>query len=595
VTEIPLSEFRATGAGLGPADQAAIAETAAGFLRSIYVHSPGLAEREAEDAIADLQALSQGARAAEHGERAFHDRMVSIFKGLRDAHTHYLLGDPFRGNAAVLPFSVGDFHEGGKRGYVVTASTPEAPVRPGDRLLAWNGIAIEEMLAARAQRTDGARADARHARALASLTVRPAWLLPLPEEDEVILRFLRDGAECEERIGWRVRSGYRKGADDETLLSSTDPLLEAIRLHREEAGPAMAKAAEDADLPSRLEAEEIGYIRLTGFGGGEDQFIEALLSALDPEPRRGFVIDLRSNGGGYIPAGEALIQLFTPAEVAPARWLFRATPTTLEFTRALAAAERYPADVRRQMAAYVPSLERAVAEGSRYSDALEATPSATANRVGQVYGGPVLVITDALTYSTAELLAAGLQDVGAAEILCLDEATGGGGSNDILYDLLPRLLPETFPQLNPVASFRLSARASLRTGAREGIWLERDGVAPDHRHRATLDDRLAGEPDLAEAAASILRARGEGCALRFEVSAATAGEVALNITARNLSRVEVLVDRKLVQSLDLDDGSRTLVMPAPDSEAALELRGYDGATLRFRRKGILAPAPSTPA
>ena len=62
------------------------------------------------------------------------------------------------------------------------------------------------------------------------------------------------------------------------------------------------------------------------------------------------------------------------------------------------------------------------------------------NAVGQRYYGPVVLITNALSYSATEFFAAGFQDHDIGTILGTDESTGGGGANVVTYsDLLRNL------------------------------------------------------------------------------------------------------------------------------------------------------------
>ena len=55
-------------------------------------------------------------------------------------------------------------------------------------------------------------------------------------------------------------------------------------------------------------------------------FVDEVADLLRQMPRKGLIIDLRSNPGGVIDAAERLFQLFTTNRIEPARFACRATP-----------------------------------------------------------------------------------------------------------------------------------------------------------------------------------------------------------------------------------------------------------------------------
>ena len=54
---------------------------------------------------------------------------------------------------------------------------------------------------------------------------------------------------------------------------------------------------------------------------------------------------------------------------------------------------------------------------------------ALCNGIGQVYYGPVVLITDALSYSATDIFAAGFQDNDVGKVLGTGGNTGAGGAN----------------------------------------------------------------------------------------------------------------------------------------------------------------------
>ena len=157
------------------------------------------------------------------------------------------------------------------------------------------------------------------------------------------------------------------------------------------------------------------------------------------------------------------------------------------------------------------------------------------NGIGQVYYGPVVLITDALSYSATDIFAAGFQDNDVGPVLGTGGNTGAGGANFWSLDDLLRAQKKDpaspFKKLPKGAEIIVAMRRSIRVGLRAGSPLEEFGVSPDVLHRMTKRDLLSDNVDLLSRAARLIRqrpsfrlsvkpARGEG-ASRMVVSAAS--------------------------------------------------------------------------
>jgi len=57
-----------------------------------------------------------------------------------------------------------------------------------------------------------------------------------------------------------------------------------------------------------------------------------------------------------------------------------------------------------------PSIEQSVETGAAFSQGFPLLPEDAYNDIGQKYQGPVVLVTDALCYSTTDIFAAGFQD-----------------------------------------------------------------------------------------------------------------------------------------------------------------------------------------
>ena len=74
-------------------------------------------------------------------------------------------------------------------------------------------------------------------------------------------------------------------------------------------------------------------------------------------------------------------------------------------------------------------MELALQTGSPFSAGFPISDPKKCNEMGQRYFGPVVLITDALCYSTTDIFAAGFQDHEIGKVIGVHETTGAGGAN----------------------------------------------------------------------------------------------------------------------------------------------------------------------
>ena len=136
--------------------------------------------------------------------------------------------------------------------------------------------------------------------------------------------------------------------------------------------------------------------------------------------------------------------------------------------------------------------------GSRVLTGPHAVAGCRVQRYRAEIPGPVVLVTDALCYSTTDIFAAGFQDNQIGKVLGVDESTGAGGANVWEYPLICDLLrrPGQFPRDLPgSASFRFAVRRVTRIGRASGLPLEDFGVRPDEVHEFTRRDVLKRNVD----------------------------------------------------------------------------------------------------
>ncbi len=483
------------------------------LLEGAYVHLRLKQAMHAIDPVQRLRLLER--RLPSMTDRQFHAELGGIFRSLRDLHTVYQLPDPYRGHVATLGFLVERYHERGdpRPRYLVSRVHPtlvQGGFKAGVEIVAWNGIPIDDLVRLNAEREAGSNPDAQLARGLESLTLRPLRNTLPPDEHWAIIEYRAASRVRETRIHWRVVP-----AGTTSTGSAQDPVGTTAAVHGIDAGneatrqvkrvlfaDARAQEADTLALRNVLRVDTVtarrrrlGYIRLYSFNvGGARPFVRAFARLLAALPEAGLIVDIRANPGGHIPAAEAALQLLTRKPVEPVRFSLTTTPF------ALALCDSHPS-----FRGWVPSVESAVETGEDYSQALALSDPGELARGLRRYRGPVVLITDALCYSAADIFAAGFQDNEVGHVLGTAGYTGAGGANVWTHDLLRLWLPDEVRELPEGTGFRVALRRATRVGARHaGVPLEDLGVRADEVHLPTKRDITERNQDLIAKAAALL-------------------------------------------------------------------------------------------
>jgi hypothetical protein len=491
--------------------------------------------------------------------------------------------------------------------YVVTRlMSPERwgePINPSFQVGAivthWNGTPIGRVVAANADREAGSNPAARRAQGLSALTIRWLGQSLLPDEDWVEIRYLPEpDTEAKEiRFEWKVfqRQQGKGGAAAATAITRAqrknigavgmDAKGEAerqIRRHLFNEGrkqtPRLKHFGEDLHSVPKW-AQDVfpasgnvptssgvfAYVRIATFNVEDDKkYINEFIRIVSKLCQNGLILDVRGNGGGLIYFGERMLQLLTPRAIDPARFSFLNSART----QVLTARHEF-------IRAWRDSIAQWVETGAEYSQGFPLLPLSRYNEIGQKYQGPVVLITDALCYSTTDIFAAGFQDHKIGVVLGVDETTGAGGANVWDYSLIAELVddPQHFPQQPPgSASLRFAVRRVTRVGQNSGVLLEDLGVKVDEIHKMTRQDLLKRNVDLIEHAGRIL-ARTE--VQRLTAERETSRQV--RIEYQNLDRIDAyLDDRPMGRSLTVKRSkriaNRLLSIPRNASRTARQLR-----------------------
>lgn len=517
----------------------------------------------------------------------FHRRLLEIFSSLRDLHTLYLLPTPFRDQIAFLPFLIEQYFESdGKGGRVekflvsrvltrildtsLATDSNQAFFQPGVEVLYWNGVPIRRAIEVNGESQAGSNIEARFARGLDNLTVRPLDTSLPPDEKWVDITYqTTDGEVLTLNVEWLV---YDSG-DEPVVTKTTRKKRAAIDIKKTKineikrrffapARPRMRKGFENffyGDI-RKFAGKEFGYVRLFSFDVDDaEKFVNEFRGFITTEgfPQTGLIIDVRGNPGGKIRAGERLLQLFTPRRVKPELFEFINSSLNLELCR------RAPKEWN--LDRWANSISEAVITGATYSLGFPLNSEESCNDIGQVYYGPVILITDALSYSTTDMFAAGFQDNKVGDLLGTSDNTGAGGANNWHYgdliDAFGKNSKSIFKPLPRQSELSLAMRRSIRVGACEGRPLEELGVAPDYRHYMTKNDLLNRNSDLVRRAARLLEtkpvyslfvSRAKGKRTILEISAESTARP--RRPRQRISRLDISIDGRPFKTLNATNG-----------------------------------------
>ena len=576
-------------------------------LDGVYAHLPLKRSLYGFDVVRGLSHLRQ--QVPMLTDLQFHRELTSLVNHLRDAHTQYRGPWTAKDPVASLPFLVEAFGPADRPTYVVSKTDRRSIEDPnfvaGVTIEYWNGVPFDRAVELHAESETGGRPDAQRARALESLTFRALEYAPPPDEHWVVVGY-RDkaGRTRQVRLAW-------EGFDPERVTTASRTVGTRIRRGINEAAEAVRRAkkfrfnrglwsAEKRDAPNgktprarrpgdyadfltarsvKTRSGTFGYLRIWSFDVDDDDgFIDAAISLLRRLPARGLIIDLRANPGGFIWAAERLLQLFTPNPVTPTKFGLRATPITSAMARAVFN--------QGELAPWAESLFTAEQTGEPYSSHLPITPPERCNDVGQQYGGPVVVIVDANTYSLGDLFAAGIVDNRIGPVICIGQATGAGGANVWRSDDLRVALDAAkapLPRLPDGVQFTLAVRRAVRSNDAAGTLIEDAGV-PGQPYEMTRSDIFRKNRDLIELCGQLLAAQP---LTRLEV---TAKGRTLTVETAGLDQIDLFVDghtggKPIVISRD---GRRRVRLPV--EARVVDVVGFAGSVVRQRRRLAIAPS-----
>lgn len=586
-------------------DRELMAKQALLFIKDLYVHR----ELKIKDFGAQVDPVPRledmVRRAGSMNDVDFQKAMQKIFLDLHDHHTNYVAPMPLRCSYALAPVFFTDVYDGGSLKVIVKGKTRALErvaagdvrqVTIGDELISINDKPISSVLDELKLLSGGANEDAMVTGAIMNLSIIPLAEQPVPEINDLKYTFKR-GAQtfsvstryyaalnipsCVESVQGNGLTGSPKkpkkprkptaqprhlfhGVSEEDLLRAENPV---IRDYKNLVLPeVVAPFAEEGKLPvgsfytidtpaGKLAKLDLETFVPEGDASGDDVIhqIKSLLQKTQPSATA-LIIDMRSNGGGLITLAEGLTQLFTPntIEAMPVRFL----PNDLNLATFLNSNQG-------RENGWSQATRDGIASRSRYTKPRAITSTDAANRYGQVWFKPVVILTDANCYSACDLFAAAMQDHAAATIIGTHASTGAGGANVMDYDIFRRIFQAGSPNNNPFLrlpgsqGMRVSWRQTLRVGKNQGQLIEDAGVKSDIVVRYVSEDVVGGESralmrEVHKAINKIIPRYKSNITLTSGLMMKNGASAAWSEQVKGVDLVEVVRDGQVVESFDVD-------------------------------------------
>lgn len=496
--------------------QRKIADTVRIALRDYYVHLPLKMSRYSINPVEELENLMDDME-VEVAQFSYFNRLVTIVNKLRDRHTTITLPAPLSTLAAFLPFMTERYFDNGDVRVIVSKifggyANPDLEL--GSSITHWNGIPIQSFLEIVGANSQGSNYAARVKWAESTLTIRSLGNSLPPFEDWATLSLITPRNEQKTvTIPWKVyqsnpqQTSFTGSSGSAIGLTGLDEHYYRLQGFRKDLFVGAANNAPVTDFKVEgvlkygnitADGREVGYLRIYSFEVGDAvKFINSLANKILPGLNQDrLIIDIRSNPGGYIPAGEHLLQLISPHPVVLSPVSFRST----EATQSLVTLD--------ELSSWRTSIDLRKQTGEIFSQGI---PLSTLDNLPTYrYPGTVGLITDSLSYSTSDFFAAGFQDNNLGVVVGTDDRTGAGGANVWPYPTLVQFANKAagkvvLEQLPLGMGLNISMRRSLRTGTAAGLPVEDLGTQSDFVYQLTADDLLRDNVDLLDFTASKLR------------------------------------------------------------------------------------------
>jgi hypothetical protein len=309
------------------------------------------------------------------------------------------------------------------------------------------------------------------------------------------------------------------------------PLETSCQLDREKKEVADRFSANVEAYEFTQDGLKYGYVRVRAFDF-DVEFPSRFKKLLETLPQGGLIIDLRENPGGHIKNAESILQLLTANIVRPTGFRLIATEGTKRLTESSAGVDAVT---------FHPWHQSLSSPKDGYSAALPYSTEADMTALGQRYYGPCVLIVDALTFSAAEMFAAGFKDNNIGKVIGAGSSNTGGAAALVLkLNDLQTQVKDQKTELPTGAEFVFPVLQCVRINPKlEGVFgdtFEEVGIEVDEVHELTRNDVLNSGTDLLKRAVEVLRTEPSDWP-SLQVTQSKTG--VLSVTSKNVKSIKL--------------------------------------------------------
>ncbi|MGL4605638.1 MAG: S41 family peptidase [Iodobacter sp.] len=567
-------------------DKQVIAEQAQLLLRDLYVNqyskdiyygnNPDWKKGHVNPADAVQKVLNKIDKIS---TQELHTELSQIFLNQRDLHLNYNFPLPHAAFLSFLPINFARTANGSElnevridrvySNYFKTLLPSVRQPEVGDLVLEYGGLPIKQAVNNVVINGAGANLYGGFTRAIQYMTLVPQSGKVPPAEDRVLLKLRSEktGEIYSIDLPWLVQyDDANLKAKPAAAQALTDKSLAlSVEGYQEQYNQFVSRNSSDAEIQGFIKYataepsikwgivpkgdKKIAYLNISSFAPADpDQSVAIIVNLLRNQLAQtdALVVDVRSNGGGYISYADELPQLFKPGKATTSSARLLNTRLNNQFLNQDIFKQYWPE--------WVTLINDAANTKNTYSKTGIFTSAAEANDLGQVYYKPVGVLANARSYSATDLFTCQMQDNGAATIYGEDPATGAGGANVLEQSFFANYGPNWFKPLPGGVSMRVSWRQSVRGGYNPNTIIEDYGCQADVNVPRVLSDLTNGDQSqFDQIAASLLAKPVSKSFYQFteptgNVIKVKEGTSALDLQVAETEHIKVYVDNQLFES-----------------------------------------------
>lgn len=462
----------------------------------------------------------------------FHKQVTEIYAKLLDGHTTYTAPDPLGATFAFLPFDVIDVYPRKSAiQFLVSLVVDEtflkdANFEVGAELLEVDGEPTQKVVELLGKLYDAPDAPVKLGLGLYLLTNRNLRRNIFPEQDEVVLKYKTTTGDVRSiTMSWEYQIPRRTSKKKESATEETSSEFSWIKFKRpfhqrhtplkspnhtsrtRDLGIVSAedqsepkKKSTSINVPSTLQdhisalalTPEVGYLEVKDFSFPTDvNGSDALATVIQQLPKDRLILDLRDNPGGFALNVKILHEMLSENELHAVPFQMRASKRIEDMVRSNKLGKLAKGFISGLVSAIL-SARRVRARMTGPMQGIFISPFLNVFRLqDQVFSGKYVTLTNHDCYSACELFTALQIDLGASEVIGIQESTGGGFSTVVQYKDLKKLFPTVFKTRLPKGvEFSTSFQRFFRTGWNTGAISESVGVEVNAIYKRSKEDLI---------------------------------------------------------------------------------------------------------